>query len=209
MVCDSSISHSQLKQNVPGALSSVKAITYDLSVTFMANPLIDFQSTFSSEIVAPSFGQGSTQFTYHLPNGRDLMIQIPAANEHRLFAHRQWRAGLRAAELVLSTDLSEKSILELGAGTGLPGLSALVGTLHDERSSPKIVVLSDYDDAMIIQTLRQNVLRNVTYYSDLQRIKVIAHNWGSDPEDLTQSVAFTSPTNTDVADNVATVILLT
>lgn len=156
--------------------------------TFMTatDPLGEFRATFSTESVPPSFGSGDTNFTYTLPNGRDLVIRIPAANESRLFSHRQWRAGLRAAELVLSMNVSEKRILELGAGTGLPGLATLVGNINDLASSPKIVVLSDYDDPKIIQTLRENVFQNVQEDKYRQRIKVVPHNWGSDPEDLEQ-----------------------
>ena len=43
-----------------------------------------------------------------------------------LFAHRQWRAGMLLADAIYARcfDVKDRTVLELGAGTGVPALTA-------------------------------------------------------------------------------------
>lgn len=66
----------------------------------------------------------------------DLVVTVPPASIPLIFAHRQWRAGLILADLIAyaarshtATSLSPfsvegKTVLELGCGTGVPGMMA-------------------------------------------------------------------------------------
>ncbi|PWY99114.1 hypothetical protein BCV70DRAFT_163578 [Testicularia cyperi] len=83
----------------------------------------------------------------------------------KLFAHHQWDAGLYLADLIAEqskgstkgkerqdsfADVRGRATVELGAGTGLPGLVAcLMGAAT--------TVLTDYPDPLVIQNLQQNL----------------------------------------------------
>lgn len=76
--------------------------------------------------------------------------------------------------------VSDRTILELGAGTGLPSITAaLIGTAN-------VVVASDYDEPQLVKELRDNVKYNLQGISDEQRrkCKVVGHIWGKDTEEL-------------------------
>ena len=61
------------------------------------------------------------------------------------------------------------SVLELGAGAGLPGI--LISKCYDNV----LVTSSDYPDELLIQTLSENVERNLAH-----RCRVAPYAWGSD-----------------------------
>lgn len=78
--------------------------------------------------------------------------------------------------------VANRTILELGAGTGLPSITAaLIGTA-------KLVVASDYDEPRLVSQLRANVTRNLASgaVSQVQRTKckVVGHIWGKHTEEL-------------------------
>ena len=75
----------------------------------------------------PAHGDPGTSHVF--AHGRvTLHYGIPAqsASNTRLFAHYQWDAGLLLARMVADArvDVRAQSVVELGAGTGLPGLVA-------------------------------------------------------------------------------------
>ena len=75
---------------------------------------------------------------------------------------------------------ADRAVLELGAGTGLPSITAaLVG-------HPKVVVASDYDEPQLVRELKANVTRNMADAPEeaRKRIKVAGHIWGKDTEEL-------------------------
>lgn len=76
---------------------------------------------------------------------------------------------------------ANRNILELGAGTGLPCITAaLIGDAN-------VVVASDYDEPLLVEELRDNVKRNLANVSEQtsKKCKVVGHIWGKDTEELT------------------------
>jgi nicotinamide N-methyltransferase len=70
-------------------------------------------------------------------------------------------------------------LIELGAGSGLP--SILIAKCYPHIS----VIASDYPDAKLIHTLRENVVRNDVS----QNCTVVPHAWGTDPSALLHPAA--------------------
>lgn len=58
-------------------------------------------------------------------------MAVPESSIKQLFAHRQWRAGIIMADRIAdgTIDVRGERVIEMGAGTGLPGiLSVLKGS---------------------------------------------------------------------------------
>ncbi|KAG8936075.1 hypothetical protein FRC02_004700 [Tulasnella sp. 418] len=98
--------------------------------------------------------------------GVTVSIPSPQASNWALQADSIWRAALYLAENL--PPMENLNVLELGAGAGLPGLVAA------NTSSPKTVVLSDYPDPCILDTLVLNTRRNQLDH----KVSVIGHEWG-------------------------------
>ncbi|SPO21949.1 related to NNT1 - putative nicotinamide N-methyltransferase [Ustilago trichophora] len=126
----------------------------------------------------------------------------------KLFAHHQWDAGLYLADLIAEhssekvqgkqkadsfVDVRDKTVVELGAGTGLPGLVACV--MGAERT-----VITDYPDPHVIANLRENLdlallprksrktdgsdrQPNPHYPQARERVQVLGLGWGNDDEE--------------------------
>ncbi|KAL7269785.1 hypothetical protein RUND412_007542 [Rhizina undulata] len=115
----------------------------------------------------------------------DLKLRLadPDPSNNSLFAHFLWNAGLQAAEIIITGEISmaNETVLEFGAGAGLPGIvSALSGA--------KETVLSDYPAEELLSNIRQNVLTNTP--PDLQKsVSVIGHVWGDLTDPLCESSA--------------------
>jgi len=86
---------------------------------------------------------------------------------------------LRMADRVASgvIDVKDKTVIEMGAGTGLPGILSVI-------KGSKLTVLTDYDDSKLISTLRSNVQKCLPSPNERSRANVIPHIWGQDTEDL-------------------------
>jgi nicotinamide N-methyltransferase len=98
----------------------------------------------------------------------------------QLFAHFVWNAALLLADMICSGKfpVAGETILELGAGAGLPGiLAALEGA--------EFVLLSDYDSPALLSNLRGNVEANVPK-ALLYRVEVQGYIWGSDIDVITR-----------------------
>jgi nicotinamide N-methyltransferase len=146
-----------------------------------------------AQTIHPSFGAGDSTFIYRPPWAPQLHIQsahplpteitvlIPPPAIQGLFAHRQWRAGLILADAVArgTLDVRGKRVLELGAGTALPGITA---ALAGARST----VVTDYDASDLVRRLRENVSENIpdVLRAERGRVVVMGHTWGTDVEDL-------------------------
>jgi nicotinamide N-methyltransferase len=143
--------------------------------------------------IYPSFGVGDAAIVYRPPWDPELQarsthslpseicVRIPPAVVNPLFAHRQWRSGLILADAIArgTLDVREKRVLELGAGTALPGIAA---ALAGARSA----VITDYDAADLTRRLRENVRTNMPQALLAERGRVLAmgHTWGTDAEDV-------------------------
>lgn len=92
-----------------------------------------------------------------------------------LFATFIWTGSrILAEELVKYADwIQNKRILEFGAAAGLPSIVA--SKLHAQ-----LVCASDYPSPTVIQTLKQNILRNEVDHN----VHVIEHIWGEDCSSL-------------------------
>ncbi|CEQ43188.1 SPOSA6832_05088 [Sporobolomyces salmonicolor] len=127
--------------------------------------------------VVPAAGDPLQLYTYSPPNGPPLTCRIPPQQVNQLFAHHVWNSSLRLADAISlgrieGLDDENATILELGAGAGIPGLIAA-------RRPVKRVVLSDYDDPLLIDNLESNI--SLAYPSDeaaRKRIRAVGHTWG-------------------------------
>ena len=91
--------------------------------------------------------------------------------------HLLWNAGRTIAEYLehhRAALIEEKTVLELGAGAGLP---SLVAALRGARA----VVVTDYPDADLIENLSANVEVNC---ADRENIHTEGYLWGADTTKL-------------------------
>jgi nicotinamide N-methyltransferase len=130
-----------------------------------------------------------TQRPQH-PDSSSLKITLSVPDTQKehwsLHASNIWVAALYVADHISELDLPAKEtsspdtntpslrLIELGAGSGLP--SILIAKCHPHIS----VVASDFPDAKLIHTLRENVTRN----NAAQNCTVVPHAWGTDPSAL-------------------------
>lgn len=141
----------------------------------------------------PSLGDPGDEVHYHprqvlyddvigtapSPQTLPLIVRVPCADIRTIFAHRQWRAGMLMADLIASDILPLKgcSVLELGAGTGLPSITAC------RFKKANAVVCTDYDSPPLIATLEDNVERNLQH-DDRVSIRIAGHTWGKAIDDI-------------------------
>ncbi|KAI0077623.1 nicotinamide N-methyltransferase [Panus rudis PR-1116 ss-1] len=107
-------------------------------------------------------------------------IEIRLVGSHPLWGHHLWNASRAfATYLDLHPELyADRSVLELGAGGGLPGI---VAALNGAAS----VLLTDYPDASLLDNLQHNVDRNIPE-NKRSRVKVEGYTWGHSVESLRQ-----------------------
>lgn len=75
-----------------------------------------------------------------------IVVQVPNADVPNIFAHRQWHAGMILSDLIYSKQLTfhNEIVLELGAGTGLPSISAFrygEATVVSVQSSARAILI--------------------------------------------------------------------
>ncbi|KAG8859331.1 hypothetical protein FRB96_004546 [Tulasnella sp. 330] len=117
--------------------------------------------------------------------GITVAVPSPDATNWALQADSIWRSCVYLTDNV--PDARGKTVLELGAGTGL------VGLMCASEGGATAVVLTDYPDQQILMTLGQNVGRN-----DLEsRVRVAGHKWGDD-DSLDQILSSGHPEGFDV-----------
>lgn len=97
-----------------------------------------------------------------------------------LFAHFVWNSALLAADLITSCkfDVRGETVLELGAGAGLPGIVAAL-------EGAQFTVLSDYESPTILANLKRNVDENIPL-TLRNRVAVEGHIWGETVGSITR-----------------------
>ena len=93
--------------------------------------------------VQPIHGEPSALYSYTPPptaaNQLLLTVRIPPQEHTLLYAHYVWSAGVRLADRIAlgEVDVKDKTVLELGAGTGIPSfMSAREGAAKVSLGRP-------------------------------------------------------------------------
>ncbi|KAG0649748.1 N-terminal and lysine N-methyltransferase EFM7 [Hyphodiscus hymeniophilus] len=123
-----------------------------------------------------------TTQTHALLTGQVLTLGLVGHNP--LWGHHLWNAG-RLISTYLEENpslVADRTVLELGAGAGLPSL--VCGVLGARR-----VVVTDYPDAELVQNLRANIARCEGLGREGEgeeegRVVAEGYCWGADPEPL-------------------------
>ncbi|KAM0719568.1 hypothetical protein Q7P37_003698 [Cladosporium fusiforme] len=119
----------------------------------------------------PTFAQ------HEMQDGRELRLRMVGHNP--LWGHLLWNAG-RTLATYLETNASSlirgKTILELGAGAGLP---SLVSAIHGARH----VVVTDYPDAELVENLQWNI-DHCALLPQPRNVRADGFLWGAETEKL-------------------------
>lgn len=136
-----------------------------------------------------------TTETHTLLSGRTLTLSLVGHNP--LWGHHLWNAGrLISTYLEKNPTLIEgKTVLELGAGAGLPSLVCRV-------LGAKKVVVSDYPDPDLVANLWKNIetLEGTSEEKDKEEEKLVAEGycWGNDASPLLAHLPVSSTPGFDV-----------
>lgn len=120
---------------------------------------------FSIEPVTVAVSNATRSFTRR---GVAVGLANPSACHWSLQADAIWRSSLYLADHL--PDARNRAVLELGAGSGLPGLICAA------EGHPSKVLLSDYPDPNIMQALQRSVDRNGL----ADYVQVVGHAWGDE-----------------------------
>lgn len=115
--------------------------------------------------------------------GPRIEVRVPGAEVPNIFAHRQWHAGMLLSDLIYGGQLcvSDAIVLELGAGTGLPGVVAA------RFGAARFVLSTDYDGEPLISTLTANI-RAACPVADFPNVRVAGHTWGHSIDDIAELI---------------------
>ncbi|KAL2414110.1 Protein N-terminal and lysine N-methyltransferase efm7 [Exophiala dermatitidis] len=118
----------------------------------------------------------ATFTTYTLQNGQTISLRL--VGHSPLWGHLLWNAGQVIAQYLEDNAqlCCGKTVLELGAGAGLPSLTAAI--LGAEK-----VVVTDYPDPDLIMNLRYNI-EHCSALADKSNIVADGFLWGSPAEPL-------------------------
>ncbi|KAL6708569.1 Protein N-terminal and lysine N-methyltransferase efm7 [Coniothyrium glycines] len=121
----------------------------------------------------------ATFASHTLLSGKTLEVRLVGHNP--LWGHHLWNAGRTTSEYLekRAGDLvKNKTVLELGAGAGLP---SLVCALNEASK----VVVTDYPDADLIENLRYNI-ENCKLLPNPRQIVAEGYLWGASINHLTK-----------------------
>ena len=91
---------------------------------------------------------------------------------HSLWGHRLWNAGKAMALHLEKQNLQDQYVLELGAASGLPSISAAI-------NGAKHVVLTDYPDPELLNALRETIALNKDLIKSNASVLVKLRNFNS------------------------------
>ncbi|KAK4634055.1 Lysine N-methyltransferase [Fulvia fulva] len=118
-----------------------------------------------------------TQVQHETLNGDTLTLRLVGQNP--LWGHLLWQAGRTIANYLeehKSEVVQNKTVLELGAGAGLPSLICGI-------NGAKAVVVTDYPDAELIENLRLNV-EGCASLPKASKVRAAGYLWGADTAEL-------------------------
>jgi len=109
-------------------------------------------------------------------------LSIRLVGSHPLWGHYLWNSGICLAKYLEHTPALYlgKTVLELGAGGGLP---ALVTAIRGARKT----VITDYPDRVLVENLEVNVEQNVPE-KERSAVEVLGYVWGADPNPLLSTI---------------------
>ncbi|TFL05227.1 putative methyltransferase-domain-containing protein [Pterulicium gracile] len=166
----------------------------------------DSQEDFLSDSLQSLWGiaeitrsSGGELFVFeHAESATVVTLRTPdtTAANWRLHANSIWSASVFLAQHIRELHLDSYSpegsvrVLELGAGAGLPGIT-IAKTYPDA-----LVVVSDYPDPLLIDTLRENTETNGVS----SRCFAAPYDWGTDSSHLLPAAHRDGPGNSSVFD---------
>ncbi|KAM0331635.1 hypothetical protein ACHAQA_003314 [Verticillium albo-atrum] len=114
-----------------------------------------------------------TSVTHTLTSGRTLTLHLVGYSPTE--AHHLWNGARVVSDYfeALPSRVASRTVLEIGAGAGLPSLAA--GLLGARR-----VVMSDYPDVDIVQTMQ----KNIDICDGAAEVVAQGYVWGADPTPL-------------------------
>lgn len=122
-----------------------------------------------------------TTETYTLRNKKMLTLHLVGHNP--LWGHHLWNGGRQIAQYLEENPflVKDKTVLELGAGAGLPGL---VAACLDARK----VVITDYPDIDLVQNISKNIeaagFDGSDEFEDGKRVAAAGYCWGADVDPI-------------------------
>jgi len=113
--------------------------------------------------------------TYQI-EGTDMEIKVSLLGDHSLWANYMWNASKCISQYFYENQdlIRDKTVIEMGAAGGLPSLVCA-------KLGAKKVVVTDYNDVLLIDNLKRNVELN--FPADVQNIEVRGHTWGEKLEE--------------------------
>ncbi|KAF1986898.1 hypothetical protein K402DRAFT_412549 [Aulographum hederae CBS 113979] len=115
--------------------------------------------------------------THTLLGGQEISLRLVGHNP--LWGHLLWNAGRTVSNYIETNAKSlvqGKTVLELGAGAGLPSLvCAITGASR--------VVVTDYPDADLVENLRYNITHCV-HLTDGESVRAEGYLWGNSTDRL-------------------------
>ena len=143
----------------------------------------------------------------------DILLKLPSTNTS-LFAHYVWNASIILSDFIAENKLPlekdkklmEKGVVELGAGTALPSIVLLsllsppsssslppsFSSLSTPSSPPPKIIITDYDDPSLINTIYTNLINNLSP-SIFPSCKLIGHTWATSAEPILHLLNPSSP----------------
>lgn len=123
----------------------------------------------------------ATITTYTTNQG--LTVPLRLVGQSPLWGHLLWNAGKVIAGYLedhANELIKDKTVLELGAGAGLP---SLICALHGAKK----VLVTDYPDPDLVENLQYNIKHSLTLDNQIS-ITVQGYLWGNDIQPLLQSI---------------------
>ncbi|KAF2000952.1 hypothetical protein P154DRAFT_522213 [Amniculicola lignicola CBS 123094] len=119
--------------------------------------------------------------SHTLLSGKELTVRLVGHNP--LWGHFLWNAGRTISDYLeqnAATLVKDNTVLELGAGAGLPSLVCAI-------SGASQVVVTDYPDADLVENLRYNVT-HCELLSTPPNLVADGYLWGAPVDGLTKHV---------------------